>query len=389
MEYIQTLLPNPNVNIEEQDNLDIYVGVTTPISAPFNVFVRQDDLMDDDNNYVYFYAYSIGDRRIVLWGVYNKETNKFTIDEQCRWQDRFLTDALKEWAAHNYTFGYSTTSNKITRRMNLTGLSLTMEEAMSEYTSYKHVFLAALVDDNVVQPRDISEPGFEQFYKNLNPRIDIFDLLGLKKESIYDHMRMLYTSSRLSKDDLQLFNILADYGLNREDAFILTYSCVLGDLYNYRMAKYLMRTFELSDSDSNKSVLQNYVNGSYFGSFLNGIVLKYGLSDEDNFYLNFLPTYIQSMETAVNTSAIGVLGDRGHNPAVGRRLKVVSDEFQEYIAKTKYSKLSYYRSLADCPSFSECQTDREFSSNPRVLTDPLCGAYYHSPSDVPSSNLLV
>ena len=48
---------------EQRDELDLYIGLRTGLDDPFNIFVRVADL-EEDRSMIYFYAYSMGKRRL-------------------------------------------------------------------------------------------------------------------------------------------------------------------------------------------------------------------------------------------------------------------------------------------------------------------------------------
>ena len=101
---IQSLIPKQDVSQKlakkENESLDLFVGIIAPLSSPFNLYFRVDDIIGRGDlsplsiNLVYFYGYSLGKDRIIMWGLYDETTNKFLIDNACKWKTQ-LNEVLK------------------------------------------------------------------------------------------------------------------------------------------------------------------------------------------------------------------------------------------------------------------------------------------------------
>lgn len=98
-------------NQQRREDVDEYLGIYNELNNPILLFMNIQDLVND-RAYVYFFAYSMGKKKLVFWGVYRKQYQDFIIDNSCRYNTRELSGMLKEWE----TIGYSYISNSIKDR---------------------------------------------------------------------------------------------------------------------------------------------------------------------------------------------------------------------------------------------------------------------------------
>jgi len=111
------VLLNPTLKIQENNLLNEYVDVIVPLDDPQNLFLNLNNIMDPDSKDIYFFSYSMGKRKVVMWGYYNKNSATFTAEGTCRYNLVQLNAMLKVWRQNNYRpIGYSV-KNKITKRV--------------------------------------------------------------------------------------------------------------------------------------------------------------------------------------------------------------------------------------------------------------------------------
>lgn len=132
----QLLIAKP---ISSQDDEYMNIGVNFPIRYPFNLFLNIKQLIDINATLIYFFIYSIGENKIVLWGAYDKHTHDFMIDGSCRYRTNELYNMSKLWKSRDFVYTANTIENRPNKLINLyTGES---QLDYSEYLRYKF-FLA-------------------------------------------------------------------------------------------------------------------------------------------------------------------------------------------------------------------------------------------------------
>lgn len=108
--------------------LDIYLGIISRIDDPFIVFVRLQDL-NLKHDYIYFFAYSLGLRKIVIWGKYIIATDKFHIQNACQYEVQELINLTRDFKNRLYVY----TSNAVTNR-----IKDTMIKQEADYSLYQN-----------------------------------------------------------------------------------------------------------------------------------------------------------------------------------------------------------------------------------------------------------
>jgi len=108
------------------------IGVIAPLEFPFNLFINLKNLLDIDQNFVYFFVYSLVQKRIEIWGVYIKSTQQFLIDGSCKYTTSQLYNMTKTWKNEDYLY--------IARPFELIGKYTGQEQlTYSEYLKYKFI----------------------------------------------------------------------------------------------------------------------------------------------------------------------------------------------------------------------------------------------------------
>ena len=148
----------------ESDDLDLYVGLKTGLDDPFNIFLRVSDIASQ-KELIYFYAYSMGKKKVVLWGVYNRSTNEFLIDNACRYSPNDLKYMLDTWKTHDYSFYFYSVRNRITSRIDQELLFDNRKPILELFNTFKNYFLVKLARDGLMNPNTLSLP-LQKLYKN-------------------------------------------------------------------------------------------------------------------------------------------------------------------------------------------------------------------------------
>lgn len=91
---------------------NVNIGIIQPLESPFNLFLNLHQLVDPDKRFVYFFIYSIGARKVILWGVYDKHGQDFHIDNACRYRTDQLYGATMHWIKLGYNYVGNTVLNR-------------------------------------------------------------------------------------------------------------------------------------------------------------------------------------------------------------------------------------------------------------------------------------
>jgi hypothetical protein len=106
-------VPDPITEAGYQDEIDLTnVGIVQPLDNPFNIFLNLKQLIEPDDRFVYFFIYSMGKRKIILWGVYDKQLQTFNIDEACRYNPEQLYMTTMNWIKRGYKYIGNTVVNR-------------------------------------------------------------------------------------------------------------------------------------------------------------------------------------------------------------------------------------------------------------------------------------
>jgi len=103
---------------QKEENVEEELNVVYPLVNPYNLFLNLSELLDPDLNHVYFFAYILGKERVVMWGVYDKETQDFYIEGTCRYRTGQLYAMTKVWKAQGQVYVANAVKNRINERLN-------------------------------------------------------------------------------------------------------------------------------------------------------------------------------------------------------------------------------------------------------------------------------
>lgn len=157
-------------------DMEINIGVVTPLTSPYNLFLNVKQISDPESELVYFYVYSFGKKKVILWGVYVKNTEEFIIEGGCKYAVKNLNKYLKEWKKRDYSY----IGNSVYNRVN-TVISKELGVKLWDYDEYlRYKFILAYYEDRIsefeLQKRYLNEPYIflDEVYEkyNLNELID-------------------------------------------------------------------------------------------------------------------------------------------------------------------------------------------------------------------------
>lgn len=139
------------------DTKTLNIGLVTPLDSPFNLFLNLKQLINPDKRYVYLYIYSMGKRKIILWGVYDKYTKEFIIDSGCKYSTNQLYSMTMEWKNSGYTY----IGNSVTNRP-YTFINKYLDRPVMTYEEYtKKKFILKYIDETITEEDLIDKYGEE------------------------------------------------------------------------------------------------------------------------------------------------------------------------------------------------------------------------------------
>jgi len=355
---------------EQQDQIDIFVGTLSPLLDPFNIFVRVKDI-ESDNPQVYFYCYSLGKAKVIIWGVYDKDNDQFYIDDACVYNLKYLAETLKIWEGHGYKYAANQTKNRFNKRIAMNIIyDKSIKEAEKLFNDYKdlisyYYFLETINEDI---PFKINEKILEKFVED-NPTHEFIKAnLGiLKSEAKHDldkmesKIRKMAPSSDYGEEYLQIRNhavvLSLENGLGEMYGKIYLFVLIMMDDEEYRAAKYITVKWEKQTSGrfsgrvsgrvsgqsieiSMLNMMNDYINRSFVFAWLNHV------TGNEELQAKIAEQMVDIYERMVNYS----------DASKGTELiKKMSTSFMKFIAKTKYSKRNVVKKLKPCYTPQQCE----------------------------------
>lgn len=98
--------------IQQQNQVNLSLGIVQPLQFPYNLFLNFANLMDPDSRFVYFFVYELGAKKIVMWGTYDKPTQTFSIDGACRYASAQLATMVKNWKQQGVNYVANSVMNR-------------------------------------------------------------------------------------------------------------------------------------------------------------------------------------------------------------------------------------------------------------------------------------
>lgn len=200
-----------------------YINVVQDFKSPVNIFFDIDDLLNIESKIIYFFAYTIGKIRNVVWGVYDKINEKFIFDNGCKYNSKQLYGFIKYWKSKNFAYSGNVVKNKITKRIESEYMI-----PLKDYLKYLNVYL--YLDDKIT----LSEAG-ENNVKKYQDYPEVYSIPNEKvKLSKKDYLKykeiIAFFDGKIKKDDINedvIDNFIKDvenfYSINQDNIELDTY----------------------------------------------------------------------------------------------------------------------------------------------------------------------
>lgn len=159
-------------------------GVVVKLPDPFNLFIHQPSLLDEDERYIYVMAYSLGKVRLAVWGVYDKDDDRVELDGACRYAVAYLNDTVKIWKNRRYSYISNIVENRITPTMQRYGVGSSTHPDIGTDEDYRYAkYLVAIIlgdrDMAELPSRDVASERVRQRISSIQDRLNRRSELGL------------------------------------------------------------------------------------------------------------------------------------------------------------------------------------------------------------------
>jgi len=251
------LLQLPSNDNLKQEKLDIYLGIAHGLSDPFSLFVNITDI-EEGRNLIYFFSYSMGKKKVVAWGTYNKSTDKINIEAGCRFTSWKYISYINMWKDMNYQLHTTLTKNRLNSRMNkirksrgkpVDPLKINNETDLKAWKYMMAYFNDNISDDDFIflfdrLDRSKLSYNYENFDIGKSPILDFYDLFNIDDLIEGEELNNI-------KDDIE--NEIRDYEKNKLNIIDNTAPETIKDII-MRIAELFLDYISRSDYVGNESV---------------------------------------------------------------------------------------------------------------------------------------
>lgn len=162
---------------QDQQNIDdqLNIGIIRTITSPFNLFLNFEHLIDYKKRYVYFFAYSMGARKVTLWGVFDKKSDNFIVDHGCRYRGSQLYEITNKWSKNGYKYVSNIVVDRITSTIGKYLDVSSWDE--DQYKQHKHIlrYLRGDLSEDIMEEKY----GLDFKYELFPPELDLNDDLAV------------------------------------------------------------------------------------------------------------------------------------------------------------------------------------------------------------------
>lgn len=182
--------------------LDPYLSIIHSFTDPVNIFINMEDI-NNNRQYIYYFAYSFGKKKIVFWGIYDNKSTQFYIDGKCKYNPNQLNNIVSTRKKENYKYIGNIVYNRINNKLSEYGVGETTILDDDVYNLYKYLigYYDKLIDKK--QFENIYGKGYiDKYEEKISMKNDIYpdskefihelnkNILSLK-EKVLKHEKMV------------------------------------------------------------------------------------------------------------------------------------------------------------------------------------------------------
>jgi hypothetical protein len=353
---------------------------------------------------MYFYAYSLGRDRIVMWGVFDFDTNEFLIDNACKWTTQ-LNVILAGLKANNFEFQSSAVKNNFDPRITRFKFFNNPKPVDYDIKIFKKFFMVKyalkygnplthdqkqfLFEQDIVESEFLNQDVdhmYDNYYKQLLVYGNIITDTKNKKTIVLAIIEQQYIFDKI-------FNIAEKK--TKTFSLITLLLIVFFDLEDYKIAKYLdflynkkHNTRPTKEEMEQKLNAKNLIADTFLYEFLfvcSEIIndvheSNSNVKNRNNLQLTktigqLADIIVKYIEPLINFVSVGVIGGEMPERSLKTQLEAITQFFETFVSKTKYSKSYYINGLKECPLPEQCDLN-----NPKAKIVPECDVYTHGGS---------
>ena len=343
---------------KDQDSLDLYVGLRSGLDDPYNVFVKVSDL-EEDRPLIYFYAYSLGKKKVVIWGVFDRKNNEFLIDDACQYAANDLKSILNSWKEDNYNFFFSSVRDRIESRMRQNNIFKDRKYDLNLMEKFRQYFLQKLVQTGHLRgkvDKDFQESEYESLLSTVareaiaaildrNDYDGSVRLLVDELDSLEDEKIVLEALDRKNIKNLSISRYTPHIQNIIKYILVNVFILVFLEMEEYRVAKYI--DYLSKNKNNEETNIRNYLKGKFLYEWVYELAKTFRIENIRLFMKKYSEDILRLTENKINLTDIGVIGNR--NMKSYTAIEDMALFFEEFISKSKYSKITYTKNLPLCP----------------------------------------
>jgi len=363
-------------NDQEKDQIDLFIGVKSPLNDPFNVFFRLRDINDPSSTLIYFYIYSMGKSKAIIWGVYNVLDNTFLIDASCKYDLAQLNEALRSWKTNDYVVVSSEVRNRsVSRIAQYIIFEDNRQKFVNLYDNFKLYFMYNMVRrgqlkiDDIINNKELLAfiqkfeeeeilfgRDFDLEYKKI-----VDPIVGQINKGIIQFLPDKTGVDYLDERVESAFNLLEDYLSDMPNIIALhIFILLMADIEEYRTAKYIIAVQNPNVDSKYKEVMESYLQDSFVNAWLDRLVeLSSGFAISETFdsvamKVELAEEIVRILEKELNVSQIGIIGGPKFEAKLSARIRRISDQLKRFLETSIYSKQSFVAELDNCYLPTDC-----------------------------------
>jgi|DewCreStandDraft_4_1066084.scaffolds.fasta_scaffold06255_13 hypothetical protein len=174
MSYLVARFYEPSSE-QEREELNTYLGIVESLDDPFNLFLRLDDLLSTfpKRRYIYLMAYSLGRKKLILWGVYDRERDEIVLDGACQYRVPQLMSIVKQWKENQYEYVSNQVRDRIKQRLE-EYLNLPSESPhIRTYSDYVNLKYLLGYFDGKVTESELNPDLLDNFYTQFESEVGL------------------------------------------------------------------------------------------------------------------------------------------------------------------------------------------------------------------------
>ncbi len=366
---VQTLATKNELTQRDVDDLDIFVGLHSPLNSPYNIFLRLKDI-ETNSDIIYFYAYSIGKQRAIIWGLYDRTGNQFLIDNACKYSPNDLKIIIDTWKNNKYEFFFTAMRNRVSSRLAQFGIyGDNRNKMITLIENFKKLYLTKLMISGLLSSngKNINGVPFdENLYNEVLNQVYSAGIEAVNEDNLKPTLELLFDNIESGEDTEAIrkaigvndWNNITPYQMNvAKHILVHLFLMTFLTIDEYRVVKYI------DYNGDNNIKLMNAIKGTFMYEWLLefGKVLR--IYNLEKFMVDISKDIIRLIEAKINLTNIGVIG----GPSIGSNLESLLESlsviFEDFISKSIYSKISYVNNLTPCPSIKICEAGNKDECN--------------------------